>query len=115
MKAALLAGLVLTGFAQTPAVFRDFAPGVKGMEIGASHVYLWAHVNAPWDSEAACYVNGAIVQIQVRAPGSSMLGSCPMGDGGIITWMVTPNGEMLYWQMTAQPNGGVAIYREGSF
>ncbi len=111
--------------AQAAAVFNDFSPTVKGMTVGTSHCYLWAHVAPPWDMEVACYTAGVLRQIQVQPIGQSMSGTfafcdsgsfvVPCAAGGTITWLVTPNGATSLWQLTAQPNGGLAIYQEGTF
>lgn len=62
----------------------------------------------------ACYVGGTIKAIQALVDNASLDGEFDSADGRF-TWLVTPNGSGSYWQMTAQPVGGVAIYKEGQF
>lgn len=98
------------------AVFNDFSPTIKGITIGNAHVYLWGRLAAPWSVEAAAYIDGVVKSIQVCAPGCGMVGSFPLPDGGIFTWVIIPTGpDAMNWQLTAKPSGGAEILQKGTF
>jgi|ERR1035437_2622941 polyisoprenoid-binding protein YceI len=110
IRILLLILFSLPALAQTPAVFNDFSPTVKGVTIGSSHCYLWVNLVGIWNAEVACYQvdkNGypTVQQVQAELVGQTLRGEFDNIDGQF-WWTVLPNGDgTTFWMMAALPTG----------